>query len=298
MLKRLFASRNNPCFANPSHWDTLVYDLSGNRLEITLPLQDYEFAEEDRGRQFNLFDPGLYKYNTEPDRSGNPAHRKGVSVPGILRRNWETYGAIWSPQHLGSLQCAAVICDTSRMPYELNCFNPEQMERLIIHGLYYNSGPGFDDGRSEFDIPVNWQIKRLHDVEWIYFESWDRRPKWEKFTHSNYGCHFTVGLVTPLFTNKYLLFSFGATGSLPAEPSNRVMHDRIAQIIPQIKLSLSPEAQKQREEAKRLFPNARYSSTRPPETWKYYESYREGDLSKGEKEHIFEGPCSPPPPLY
>lgn len=48
MLKRLFASRNNPCFANPSRWDTLVYDLSGNRLELTLPPQDYEFAEMEK----------------------------------------------------------------------------------------------------------------------------------------------------------------------------------------------------------------------------------------------------------
>src|SRR5690554_3484132 len=298
MLKHLFASRNNPCFANPSRWDTLVFDLSGNRLEITLPPQDYEFAEEDRGRQFNLFDHSLYKYNTEPDRNGHPAHGKGVTVPGILRRNWETYGAIWSPEHLGSLQCAAVICDTSRMPAKLNCFNPEQMERLLIHGLYYSKGPGFGDGTNESNTPIAWQIKPLHDVEWVYYESWKRKPEWLKFSHGTYGCHFVAWLATPLFSDKYLLLSFSATGSLPAEPSNRVMRERIEEIIPNIKLSLSPAAQQQYAEAKRLFPNARYSQTRKPEAWKYYGSYREGDMSKGEKEHIFEGPCSPPPPLY
>src|SRR5690606_41852813 len=132
MLKRLFASRNNPCFANPSRWDTLILDLSGNRLEITLPPQDYEFAEEDRGRQFNLFDQSLYEYDTEPDRIGFPAHFEGGSVPGILRRYWETYGAIWCPQHFGSLLCYAVVCDTSRMLVKLNCFNHEHMKRLIL----------------------------------------------------------------------------------------------------------------------------------------------------------------------
>lgn len=298
MLKRLFASRNNPCFANPSRWDTLVYDLSGNRLEITLPPQDYEFAEEDRGRQFNLFDQSLYEYNSEPDRNGHPAHGKGVTVPGILRRNWDTYGSIWRSQHLGTLRSYAVVCDTSRMPEKLNCFNPEQMERLIMHGFYYSSGPGFGNGTNEFDVPVNWQIMQLHGVEWVYCESWKRRPQWLKFTHATYGCDFSACLITPLFADKYLLLSFNATGSFPAEPSNRVMHERIAQIIPHIKLSLSPEAQKQRAETEQLFPNARYSKTRKPEAWKYYESYREGDMSKGEKEHIFEGPCSPPPPLY
>lgn len=300
MLKRLFASRNNPCFANPSRWDTLVYDLSGNRLEITLPPQDYEFAEEDRGRKFNVFDPGLYKYNAEPDRNGHPAHGKGVTVPGILRRNWYTYGAIWHPQHLGSLQCAAVICDISRMPYQLNCFNPEQMERLIIHGFYYSTGPGFGDGTNEYDVPVNWQIKKIHDVDWVYCESWDRQPEWEKgmFTHSTYGCHFSTCLITPLFADKYLFLSFSATGSLPAEPSNLVMQERITKIIPGIKLYLSPEAQKQRAEAKQLFPSTHYSRTRQPENWKYYERYREGDYSKCEELHIFEGPCSPPPALY
>ena len=298
MFKRLFASRNRPCFANPSRWDTLVYDLSGNRLEITLPPQDYEFPEEDRGKRFNLFDSNIYDYDTEPDRNGNPAHREGVSVPSILRRNWYTYGSVWQAQHIGSLQCAAVICDISHMPQGLNCFNPEQLERLAIHGLYYSKGPGFGNGTNEFDTPVNWQIKQLHGVEWVYFESWKRRPEWVTFTHGTYGCHFTTSLVTPLFADKYLLLSFSATGSLPAEPSNNLMHQRIQQIIPSIKLSFSPEAQKQRTEAQHRFPDAKYSSTRTPEAWKYYGSYREGDYAKGEELHIFEGPGSPPPELY
>jgi len=76
------------------------------------------------------------------------------------------------------------------------------------------------------------------------------------------------------------------------------MHQRIQQIIPSIKLSFSPEAQKQRTEAQHRFLDAKYSPTRAPEAWKYYGSYREGDYAKGEKSHIFEGPGSPPPELY
>src|SRR5690554_4408904 len=296
MFKRLFASRNRPCFANPSRWDTLVYDLSGNRLEITLPPQDYEFPEEDRGNRFNLFDPNLYKYNSEPDRNGHAAHREGISVPGILRRNWYTYGPAWQAQHIGSLQCSAVICDTSRMLHQPNCFNPEQMERLIIHGLYYSRGPGFGNGTNEFDTPVNWQVRKLHGADWVYFESWSRKPEWVEFTHITHGCNFSSCLVTPLFKDKYLLLSFSATGSLPAEPSNRLMSERITQIIPNIKLILSPEARKQREEAQQIFANAHYSVTRKPEAWRHYSKYQDDGL--GEAFIKFSGPCSPPPELY
>src|SRR5690606_9578990 len=181
---------------------------------------------------------------------------------------------------------------------QLNCFNPEQMERLIIHELYYSMGPGIGAGSNEFHAPVNWQIKKIQDVEWIYYESWEYQPEWLKFSHATFGCDFVAWLATPLFADKYLLLSFSATGSFPSEPSNQLMRNRIEQIIPSIKLTLSPEAQKQQTEAQHRFPNAKYSPARAPETWKYYGSYREGDYAKGEKPHIFEGPCSPPPELY
>ena len=297
MLKRLFASRNNPCFSSTNRWDTLVYDLSGNRLEITLPPQDYEFPEEDNGKRFNLFDPSFYEYQTEPDRNGYPAHNKGVSRDSIWRRNWYTYGSILQSQHIGTLQSAAVICDISRMTPTLNCFNPEQLERLIIHGIYYGDGPGF--GTNEYHSPVNWQLKQLHGVEWIYFESWEYQPAWLKEPHPfTFGCHFTAWLMTPLYADKYLLLPFVATGTLPAEPSNSVMMQRITEIIPTIKLTLSPEAQKQRESTRLQNPDIHYSQSRHPEAWKYYGSFREGDPIKGEKNIVFEGKCSPPPQLY
>ncbi|HWV16326.1 MAG TPA: hypothetical protein VN030_12915 [Cellvibrio sp.] len=298
MLKRLFASYQRPCFAEPSRWDTLSLDLSGNSFEITLPPQDYDFPEEERGQRFNLFDNKWYDYNTKPHRNGYPAHNEGVSRPGLFRRNWNTYGPIWDMGFVGKLQCAAVVCDTSRMPFKLNCFNPEQMERLIIHGLYYDKGPGFGNGSNEFDTPVNWRIKNIQGVEWVYLESWGRRPAWNQYATNKYESYFSVRLVTPLFADKYLLVSFSATGSLPAEPSNQLMLKRIEQIIPSLRLKLSPEAQKQQMEARQVFPTARYSQQRSPEAWQYYGSHRKGDLSKGEKPNIFEGPCSPPPELY
>lgn len=296
MLKRLFASRNNPCFASASRWDTLVYDLSGNRLEITLPPQDYEFPEEDNGKRFNLFDPSSYEYNSQPDRNGYPAHGRGYSRNPVWRRNWYTYGSIFRSQHIGSLQSAAVICDISRMAGKLNCFNPEQMERLIIHELYYSDGPGLSF--NEYKAPTNWQIKKLNEIEWVYFESWEYKPAWVEFTPKTFGCHFASCLITPLFADKYLVLSFSATGSLPAEPSNTLMKKRISEIIPSIKLTLSPEATKQLTDAKRCNPNVTYSTNRQPEPWKWYDSFREGDYAKGEKDIVFEGACSPPPELY
>ena len=297
MLKRLFASRNNPCFDNASRWDTLVYDLSGNRLEITLPPQDYEFPEEDNGKRFNLFDPSFYEYQTEPDRNGYPAHNEGVSKNPLWRRNWYTYGSVLQGQHIGSLQSSAVLCDTSRMSNSLNCFNPEQMERLIMHGLYYSNGPGFSG--NEYHAPVSWQIKQLGDVEWVYFESWAYKPEWmivpSPFT---FGSSFTSWIVTPLFSDKYLIISFASTGSLPAEASNLVMKQRIDEIISKIKLLLSPAAKKQQADFQLSNPHTGYSINRQPEKWKWYESFREGDYAKGEKDIVFEGSCSPPPKLY
>lgn len=298
MFERLFASKNRPCFAEPNRWDTVSLDLSGNCFEITLPPQDYDFPEEDRGQRFNIFDEKWYDYDTKPDKNGFPAHHKGTSRPGILRRNWDTYGPIWRSRPLGKLQCAAVVCDTSRMPTKLNCFNPEQMERLIIHGLYYSRGPGFGDRSNEFDTPVNWQIKNLQGIEWAYFESWPRRPAWLEFSQANYESCFTAWLATPLFTDKYLLVSFSAIGSRPGAPSNQLMLKRIHQIVPNLRLKLSPAAQKQQTEARQAFPDSRYSQQRPPETWQHYGSHRKGDPAKGEELNIFEGTCSPPPELY
>ncbi|HWV16325.1 MAG TPA: hypothetical protein VN030_12910 [Cellvibrio sp.] len=273
-------------------------DLSGNSFEITLPPQDYDFPEVECIERFNLFDSKLYDYNTEPDRNGYPRQNKGTSRPRMFRRNWDTYGPIWESSPIGKLQCSAVTWDTSRIPFHPNCFNPEQMERLIIHSLYYSKGPGFGDGHNEFDTPVNWQIKNIHGVEWVYLESWRRRPTWNKHSILNYECCFSAWLITPLFADKCLLVTLNATGSLPAEPSNQLMLKRIEQIIPSLHLKLSPEAQKQQAAARQAFPNARYSQQRPPEDWQYYGSYREGDVSKFEKQHIFTGPCSPPPELY
>lgn len=290
MFERLFASRNRPCFASSRRWEPLVYDFSGNRFEITLPPPDYEFPEDWKPGRFNIFDPSFYEYNSEPDRSENPPHCKGVSSTRILRRNWNAYGSFWLSYRLGGLQCAVVVCDTSRMPYKLNCFNKEHMEKLVIHGLYYSAGPG--GGTNEYDSPINWHIKELHGTEWIYCEFWNRKPEWMTNSPFTFGSHFTALMVAPLFADKYILLSFNAIGSQPPEPSNRLRFQRIEQIIPSIKLTLSPEAQKQSTEIQQRFPDANYSASRKPENWKYYERYikKEGNV-------IFEGPYSPPPRL-
>ena len=116
MFERLFASKQRPYFQHARHWDTLQLDLSGARLAITLPPQDYDFPEEKWGPKFNVFDDAFYNYRTEPDRNGYPPSHRGVSGPGLLKRLWFTYGPIWRADHIGTLQCAAVICDTARPP--------------------------------------------------------------------------------------------------------------------------------------------------------------------------------------
>ncbi len=298
MLARLFASKQRPYFKNPSHWDTLSLDLSGSRLEITLPPQDYDFPEKPHMPKVNVFDESLYRYKTEPDRNGNPPSHRGVTVPGILKRNWFTYGPIWRASHIGSLQCYAVIADISRMTPKMNCFNPDQLERLIMHDLYYSEGPGF--GRNEHTCPVNWQVRSIQGTDWVYLESWSKKPSWKEDSNADRykDAHFSVWLFTPLFENKYLLVTFTALGSMPAEASNRVMFRRIEAIIDSLKLQLSPEALRQKAEAEQAHPEARYSPRREPESWQYYGNFRYGNILEGEPSLVFEGPCSPPPPLY
>jgi hypothetical protein len=296
MLERLFASRKRPCFKRPDSWDTLSFDLSGNRFEITLPAQDYEFPEKPRKDRTNLFDDQLFDYENEPDTNGYPGSNRGVSKAPQLRRNWFTYGPIWEGGNIGVLQCSAVLGDVSRIEPKLNCFNPEQFERLILHILYYSQGPGF--GVNEHTCPVNWKILSLHDTEWVYFESWHKAADWEEQIDAAAPADFSVGLITPLFEDKYLLVTFSAIGSAPVESSNRLMLQRIESIIPSIKLQLSTGALKQQAEAKQKYPDASYSQTREPEPWKYYGSYRYGDPMKVESRIVFEGSCSPPPPLF
>jgi hypothetical protein len=296
MLERLFASRKRPCFKRPDSWDTLSFDLSGSRFEITLPAQDYEFPEDPHKERINLFDEKLYSYKDEPDRNGYPASHEGISDAGIFRRNWFTYGPFWEGGNIGVLQCSAVLIDISRMVPELNCFNPEHLERLALFGLYYSKGPGF--GINEHTCPVNWQIRTLNGSDWVYFESWYKVADWEEQVDAAAPADFSVWLISPLFDDKYLLVTFSAIGSVPVEASNLLMLQRIETIIPSIKLQLSPEALKQQAEAKQKYPAANYSQTREPEPWAYYGSYRYGDPMKGESRIVFEGSCSPPPPLF
>ena len=183
------------------------------------------------------------------------------------------------------------------MDGDLNCFNQEQLERLLLHALYYSKGPGF--GVNEHTTPVNWQVKTLHGIEWIYCESWSRKAEWEPAqTAFNDEAQFSACLTTPLFKDKYLFVTFSSTGSLPAGPSNALMLSRINAIIPSLKLRLSSEAEQQKAAARKRNPNAQYSTKREPENWRYYQRVREGDFMADEDPLVFEGPCSPPPKLY
>lgn len=297
MLNRLFASKKRPCFNSSPRWQVLNYDLSGCQFGITLPPQDYEFPEEKWGSQFNLFDSNWYRYDEAADRNGYPPTCKGISDAGILIRKWSTYGPIWRADRIGVLQCSAVVCDKSRMKPDLDCFNPGQFERLLVHGLYYTYGPGF--GLDEYSTPVNWHIKTINNVEWIYFESWSRKAEWEApDTPFNYDSDFTVSICAPLFKDKYLKISFVSTGSVPACSSNELMHSRIRTIISNLRLQLSPESVKQQADTKQRYPNIRYSPSRQPEDWRYYGSYRVGNFIADEESIVFEGRCSPPPKLY
>ena len=296
MFTSLFASKKRPFFrGNGKYLEKRTFDLSGCTLEISMPPHDFSFPEEDRGTKFNLFDPERYIYDTEKNERGFPPHYKGVSKPGLFLRKWDSFGSIFRGSPVGKLQCSSVVCDISKMDTSFNCFNKNQMETLLIHALYYSEGPGF--GYKERLAPTNWQIKQLNCCEWLYCEAWAKQADWEAFKNPSDDKNFSVWMATPLFDDKYLLVTFSTLGSLPAEPSNKLMFERINQIIPTLKLTLSHEATKQKAEAERLNPKAQYSQHRDPEPWKYYGSWREGNPLNGESSIVYEGECTPPPKL-
>ena len=295
MFKSLFASKKRPFFRGNGRLEPRKFDLSGCILEISMPAHDYEFPEEDCGSTFNLFDQSIYRYNTKKNHRGFQPHHKGVSYPGVFLRKWDSFGHILRSSPVGFLQCSLVVCDISKMETSFNCFNKNQMEQLLLHALYYSKGPGFGD--NEHKSPVKWQIKCIDGVEWIYCESWSKKPAWKQFDDHGYDKNFSAWMVTPLFKDKYLLMAFTSIGSLPAKPSNKLMLERIHQIIPTVKLTLPPEAAKQKADAEQQALKMAYSQHRDPEPWRYYGSWREGNILKGEKEIVFEGECTPPPKL-
>lgn len=296
MFDQLFASNKRPRFRNKGPWEKRSFDLSGCTLEITMPPHDWEFKEEDRGTQFNVFDESRYSYDTEFGERDFEPHNKGISYPGIYTRKWDLCGSPFTGSVLGYLQATAVFCDISKMNTRANCFNKEHLETLYLHLLYFNDGPGA--GMNKNIGPENWRILNLEGIEWIYAKSRPVAAEWFEDEDSKYyPSKFTIGLMTPLFKDKYLYLSFRASGHLPSEPSNKLMLERIDQMISSIKLTLSPESLKQKTEEEVKNPSAQYSKNRMPENWQYCESWREGDPSKSEFGRIFEGDCSPPPPL-
>ena len=293
MLTSLFASNKRPFFRGHGRvLEKRVFDLSGCTFEISMPPHDYDFPEESREPTINVFDSEIYDYDTEKNKRGLKPHFKGISDPSIFLRKWDSFGNLFQGSPIGKLQCNATICDTSKMRTGINCFNKKHLENLMRHTLYYNEGPGF--GYKEHTAPANWNIKHLHGTEWIYCESWAKQADWEEFKNPSDDTNFSVWMITPLFEDKYLLIVFSTLGSLLAEPSNKLMFERMNQIIPTIKLNLAPEAIKQKESTERNHPHLSYSQHRDPEPWKYYSDWHR---EPGYSEPTFEGGFTLPPKI-
>lgn len=290
MFDQLFASKKNPRFKQDSQWDKLRFDLSGCQLEISLPPQDYDFPEDPLYSRVNLFDSMLFEYEDKPDKNGYEAHFKGIAKSALWNRHWFTYGSLFIGGHIGTLQCSATVIDVSRMKDNLNCFNPKQFERLILHDLYYCEGPGA--AGNEYTAPVNWQVIDVDNVKWVYTEAWPRPVEWQDFNDPHKEVNFVVSVSTPLYEDKYLSISFYATGSLPPEPSNELMFERVKKIVSAVKLQLSIDGEKQKTTILETGISTEYSTSREPENWKYYGSYR-----RTEDGMEFEGECTPPPKL-
>ncbi|WP_347332419.1 hypothetical protein [Marinimicrobium locisalis] len=195
-IKRLFSSRKRPYFKNLDRLESLSLDLSGTRLELELPPQDYPFPEKACGSRFDIHDLSLYEYE---DSLKEGYHRSDLGHRLLFQRKWELHGEFWKSSGVGLLMGTALLSDAFRLGEKVNCFNRELFERIIRYQMYFSYGPG---GYGQYKCPVNWSVKRVGDTDWIYFEAWRDEPG-DKYNpqHSSqfYACFFSPIDHTALF---------------------------------------------------------------------------------------------------
>lgn len=290
MLKRLFASKKRPYFKNLNNMDRLIFDLSGSKLELSVPPQDWEFEENRYGDRFDIYDSRCYDYG---DMIRESRAKSGLGTRIILKRDWESHGAIWASKPIGVLGCSVVINDISKIDQELNCFNKSQFEKIILYALHYTFGPGALN-QKEYCSPVDWGVISRDEDEWVYLEAWPTKN--ELLANPLAAARYSVNVFAPLATDKYLSIVFYVMGSLPHGPSNRAMKSLISQIISGSSLHLSTEEKMRKIEAESKCGVSSYSASRHSEPW-IYAQYRKGSTLKGEENFVLVSEGCPPPNL-
>ncbi|HEY6530309.1 MAG TPA: hypothetical protein VIZ65_16600 [Cellvibrionaceae bacterium] len=290
MFERLLATSNKPCFKSERSWESIELNFSGAKLQLQMPAHDDEFPEEDAAKGFNIFNPEWYLYPKKTRAEGQiPA--SGVGIGGsTIKRVWQIYGEIWRLAPISEMGASFAVCDFSQLSSRLNCFKRSDFEKLIMYLSYYTDGPG--GGDEKYLAPINWQVRVINGVEWIYFENWRQRFEEENMRDMHtpdFDSFFIASMFTPLFSDKCLYFSAWSMSGFPQGPLNRLKFQRIDSIANTFNLHLTPQAVQEQKEILAAYPNEHYSVSRKPEIWEY-----PGSTTDSNKPLVF----TPPPSLF
>lgn len=283
MLKRLFASRKHPYIPGIDTPERIEFDLSGNKLSLTLPPHsDYEGFEARQApvKQLNMFDESVFN---EPE--------KPFARSLFVKRTWELYGAIWNSRPVGSISFAAIVEKVNCLPEEMSCLNPNHFEQ-VINLLMYQMGPASPE-LGEMLAPVNWQLSTNGEVTWSIFEMHKDMSKLSSpapFTAAQYSSF----AITPLDDRFCLRLLFHNSGYAPVEHANQHMNEVRDEVLRSAELTLNPSAEQRLKQIKKQNPDASLSKKRELENWQYPE-WRGGYSSKGEPPIVILKPGSAAP---
>lgn len=277
MFERLLATSEKPCFKSDKNWEDLELNFSGAKLKFKMPAHDDEIPEEEHAKGFNVFAPEWYLY-PEKTRANGQIPASGIGVSGsTIKRVWKIYGEFWR-RYISVVGASFTVLDFSRLGSQLNCFKKSDFERIVLYSNYYNDGPG--GGEDKFLTPINWQVRVINGVEWIYCETWRQRFEEENMRDMHtpdFDSFFIASMFTPLFSDKCLYFSAWSMSGYPQGPLNRLKFQRIDAIANTFNLHLTPQALQEQKEVLAANPHDHYSVSRKPEIWEYPDNSGDSD---------------------
>ncbi len=230
------------------------FNLSGTRLSFTAPMHtDVSVSPDVFPSVFNLYDQSHYK--------GDP------EVPGdfprftFFRQGWSFYGLPVVHGRLGDLSLAlSVVLNTERE----SLFNNRAFEKAMIDRLNVDRGPGSGIAPDErrFRCPLNWGSAEVNGATYVHYDVLDLLA----------ASRIHTEWLTPLTDDRFLVFTYTRHAfRQDARCCQEAFLFLINKIMSSVRIELSPEAQQQKADAERRWPEAKHSEHMPELEWPEYE---------------------------
>lgn len=284
-FRRLFSTRKHPYIPGRHKTETLSVNLSGSLLTLQLPAHTpFDSLDKDKKPPavVDLFNDNNF---TDVDIGQPEWQLRGESGLGLMRR---TLGFLAPPWHqsdrYGRMSFGMGIGRMEIMPQEMSLFNPAHLEQVVIRNTYF-SGP-MQPTRRHVEGPVDWRAKEGPAGTWLYYELHDIHDE----------THIRTSITLPLSHRHSLSLGISCFGYQPMHLFYKYFEDIKGAALNSITLELSERAQRELDQAKQRWPEAKASPARLPEDW-VYPKYRRGDRSKGEPRIVILKPGTPPPPF-